>query len=104
MDLTKPLDKGRALNFAGKSHWITFKYEKLSMLCYHCGRIVHGRQGCPERQNRRLNFDAMEKQWGAWLCADEPRRQTQSKQGHTGDDHSSRDFLEKERSETSAKP
>jgi hypothetical protein len=48
MDLTKPLDRGRALNFAGKSHWITFRYEKLPTFCYHCGRLVHGRQGCPE--------------------------------------------------------
>jgi hypothetical protein len=73
MDLTKPLDRGRALNFAGKSQWISFKYEKLPMLCYHCGRIVHGRQGCLERQSGRLNSNAMEKQWGEWLQVDEPR-------------------------------
>ena len=63
MDLTKPLDRGRALNFDGKSHWISFRYEKLPTFCYYCGRMVHGRQGCPERQSGRQNSDAMEKQW-----------------------------------------
>jgi hypothetical protein len=54
IDLTNPIERGRALHFAGKSHWISFKYEKLPMLCFYCGRIVHGRQGCPERLSGRL--------------------------------------------------
>jgi hypothetical protein len=55
IDLTSPIERGRALHFAGKSHWLNFKYEKLPMICFHCGRLVHGRQGCPEKISGRLN-------------------------------------------------
>lgn len=34
IDLTKELERGRALNITGKSHWVTFKYEKLPMFCF----------------------------------------------------------------------
>jgi hypothetical protein len=74
IDLTSPIERGRALHFAGKSHCINFKYEKLPMICFHCGRLVHGRQGCQERLSGRLNSDTKERQWGLWLKADEPRR------------------------------
>jgi hypothetical protein len=47
IDITKPLDRGRDLNFAGKSSWVEFKYEKLPLFCFQCGRIVHGPRGCP---------------------------------------------------------
>jgi hypothetical protein len=47
IDLSKPLERGRALTLAGKSYWVTFKYEKLPMFCFECGRIIHGDKGCP---------------------------------------------------------
>jgi hypothetical protein len=47
LDITKPLDRGRALNMGGKSTWIDFKYEKLPLLCFRCGCIIHGSNGCP---------------------------------------------------------
>ena len=84
IDLTNPLERGRALHFARKSHWISFNFEKLPMLCFHCGRIVHGRQGCPERLSGRLNSGITEKQWGLWLRADDPKRRGLGKNGATG--------------------
>jgi hypothetical protein len=55
INLTKPLDRGRALTLAGKSYWVIFKYEKLSSLCFECGRIIHGVKGCPVQKSTRLN-------------------------------------------------
>ena len=52
---TKLLECGRALNIGGKSHWVSFKYEKLLMFCYYYGHIVHSRQGCLERPHTHLN-------------------------------------------------
>jgi hypothetical protein len=34
IDLTKPLDRGRALHLNEKTIWVTFKYEKLPQFCY----------------------------------------------------------------------
>lgn len=42
IDITKPLDRGRALSLAGTSSWVEFKYEKLPLFCFRCGCIVHG--------------------------------------------------------------
>lgn len=44
IDITKPLDRGRALSLEGKSLWVEFKYEKLPLFCFNCGRIVHGQE------------------------------------------------------------
>lgn len=43
IDLQKPISRGRSINSLGIKVWIPIKYEKL---CFKCGRIVHGSQGC----------------------------------------------------------
>jgi len=73
IDLTKPLDRGRALIMQGKSLWVTFRYEKLPSFCHHCGRIFHGAYVCDKRQGYRLNEDGGGKQWGLWMRAAEYR-------------------------------
>lgn len=84
INLFIPLERGRALEFEGKSHWVTLKYEKLLMCCFHCGRIVHERQGCPIRKNQRVNVDEGEKKWGTWIRADVPKREKYDKGGSNG--------------------
>jgi hypothetical protein len=76
IDLTQPLERGRALHLDGHSHWIEFKYEKLPTFCFYCGRLVHGKQGCPERPYMHRNSDNVAKQWGVWLRADSGRRKS----------------------------
>jgi hypothetical protein len=78
LDLTRPLDKGRALHINGKSVWVSFKYEKLPQFCYTCGRIVHGPNSCKGGASFRLNGGAPVKQWGAWLRADDLRYRSNS--------------------------
>lgn len=74
INLHKPLERGRALQLGGKSYWVVFKYEKLPMLCFDCGRILHDKQGCPVKSVHRRNNDRNVKKWGVWLRADDSRR------------------------------
>jgi hypothetical protein len=76
IDLTQPLERRRALHLEGKSHWIVFKYEKLPTFCFYCGRLVHGKQGYPERPYMHRNSDNVDMQWGVWLRADSGRRKS----------------------------
>jgi len=52
VDISKPLERGRALHLNGKSIWVSFKYEKLPHFCYSCGRIVHGPFKCQKGINQ----------------------------------------------------
>jgi hypothetical protein len=79
IDLSQPLEKGRALKLDGKSHWVTFKYDKLPMFCFECGRIIHGDKGCPIQRLLRRNATNDAKAWGVWLRVDDGRRR-----GYTG--------------------
>jgi hypothetical protein len=74
IDLTKPLERGRALKLGDKSNWVMFKYEKLPLFCFHCGRIVHDSKGCTARKNPGRLSDEGEKEWGTWLRVEIPRR------------------------------
>ena len=74
LDLRKPLDHGRALNIAGKTSWVEFKYEKLPLFCFRCGCILHSPKGCPVPFSSQLNATENPKQWGTWLRATDPRR------------------------------
>ncbi|XP_059429026.1 uncharacterized protein LOC132162821 [Corylus avellana] len=74
IDLSKPLERGRALMLEGKSHWVTCRYEKLPMACFDCGRVIHGEKGCPIPQNTKTNTKAEGREWGLWLRADDGQR------------------------------
>jgi hypothetical protein len=78
LDLTRPLDRGRALHINGKPVWVSFRYEKLPHFCYTCGRIVHGNNGCKGGASFRLNGGEPAKQWGAWLRANDLRYRSNS--------------------------
>jgi hypothetical protein len=74
IDLAKPLERGRALRLEGKSYWVSFKYEKLPMFFFGCGRLVHDAKGCPTPRQTRLSATDDLKQWGVGLRADDGRR------------------------------
>lgn len=73
IDLTKPLDWGRALLKHGKSISVTFRYEKLPIFCFKCGRIFHGSFMCDRKIGFQLNEENSDKHWGMWLRADNLR-------------------------------
>lgn len=81
IDLSKPLERWRALHLGDQSYWVTLKYEKRPMFCFFYGKVVHGRLGCPKRQDSRVNAVEDKKQWGTWLRAEVRRQSSQSDRG-----------------------
>ncbi|GLT69909.1 hypothetical protein SLA2020_420210 [Shorea laevis] len=49
IDVSQPWNVA-VLLFGRKSTWVSFKYEKLPLFCFHCGRILHGPRGCPSHR------------------------------------------------------
>lgn len=74
IDLRKPLERGRALHLLGRTHCVVFKYEKLPIFCFNCGRILHEVQGCPSKRGTGRRSEEEEKQLGVWLRAEAPRQ------------------------------
>jgi hypothetical protein len=73
IDITKPLERGRALWLNGKMVWVNFRYEKLPHFCFNCGRIFHNMEQCSDRKEARQNGEEDLKRWGTWLRAEEVR-------------------------------
>ncbi|KAF4382121.1 hypothetical protein G4B88_009411 [Cannabis sativa] len=47
VNLMKPLVSGCFFDLdSGIKHWLQFKYEKIGIFCYYCGRFGHQRRGC----------------------------------------------------------
>jgi hypothetical protein len=77
LDFTKPIPRGKMVTFGSLGQmWISFKFERLPWLCFHCGIIGHLERDCVSslHAGRRVGVDS--KQYGAWLRAPEfvPRR------------------------------
>ena len=47
IDISQPLCRGRVISLEnGKELWLSFKYERLSNLCYWCGSLTHDDRDC----------------------------------------------------------
>ena len=47
IDLTKPLCRGQRITTArGGDGWVSFKYERLPIMCYVCGMLTHNDREC----------------------------------------------------------
>ena len=47
LPLNKPLHRrGYLMNGEGEKLWVTFKYERLPMVCYFIGRLGHDDRHC----------------------------------------------------------
>ena len=49
----------------GEKLWVTFKYERLPMVCYFCGRLDHDDRHCVATETRQVT----EYQYGDWIRA-----------------------------------
>ena len=76
LDITKPLNRGRALSLERKSTLVEFKYEKLPLFCLWCGCIGHGSKGCPVPASKRYSTVEETKPWGSWLRAADPKQRS----------------------------
>jgi hypothetical protein len=72
LDVTRPLERERALVLSSKSIWVPFQYEKLPQFCHGCGRIYHGSIACLALGGSPSEIMA-NKPWGVWLRADDHR-------------------------------
>jgi hypothetical protein len=81
VNLQQPLERGWALQVAGKSNWVNFKYEKLPRMCFTYGRIMHGMRGCPVKGAQQRTADDSFKEWGVWLRANDPRKRAGREKG-----------------------
>ncbi|CAL1357765.1 unnamed protein product [Linum trigynum] len=50
VDHTRPLPPGSYCTTDGVREWLGFRYEKLYLLCYYCGRQGHVKQDCRKRR------------------------------------------------------
>lgn len=48
-----------------KPVWISFKYEKLTIVCYKCGMLTHDTKSCKTIKNKK------EQIYGSWLRAED---------------------------------
>lgn len=65
LDITKPLCKGRMVRVGGPAAvWVEFKYERLPIFCYWCGRVDHDERDCMMWIRSKEVLKANEKQYG----------------------------------------
>ena len=70
VDTSKPLCRGRKLRREdGEIGWIRFKYERLPILCYWCGRLSHSDKDCELWIKSNGTLSESDRQFGAWLRA-----------------------------------
>ena len=70
LQLSKPLRRGGFIAGSdGERSWITYKYERLPILCHFCGLLGHDLHHCARHFSATRNGDEVELQYGDWLKA-----------------------------------
>ena len=76
MDITQPLCRGRMVRIGGTPpRWVDFKYERLPIFCYWCGKVDHDERDCIQWIQSKETLRSEDKQFGAWLRASPDRLQ-----------------------------
>ena len=76
LDISQPLSRGRIVRAGGSdSRWVEFKYERLPVFCYLCGRLDHDEKECLVWLSSADPITAENKQFGPWLHATPDRLQ-----------------------------
>ena len=70
VDISKPLYRGRHVSLEdGKTHWVSFKYERLLNLYYWCGCLTHNDRDCEKWIESEVSLKPKEQKFGSWLRA-----------------------------------
>ncbi|KAL0012144.1 hypothetical protein SO802_007252 [Lithocarpus litseifolius] len=70
IDITQALGRGRLINFGGSTPvWVAFKYERLPIFCYWCGKLNHDDKDCGMWLRSKGSLQAHDQQYGSWLRA-----------------------------------
>lgn len=72
IDLRNPLEQGRMLSLGEKNYWVSFKYERLPLFCFNCGRVIHEVKSCMVKKSQKRHEEEGPKPCGIWLWAEEP--------------------------------
>ena len=70
VNTSKPLCRGRKLRREdGEIGWIRFKYERLPIMCYWCGKLSHSDKDCEFWVRSNGSLTKSDRQFDAWLRA-----------------------------------
>ncbi|XP_050242113.1 uncharacterized protein LOC126691076 [Quercus robur] len=76
IDISKPLCSGRVVRMgATEKEWVDFRYERLPIFCYWCGKLDHDDRDCPLWLDSNESLELEERQYSPWLCAETERLQ-----------------------------
>lgn len=88
LQLDKPLRRGgKVANVYGEEFWVTFKYERLPVFCFHCGRLGHDDkhcQECTDHQKSSRQFDDWLRAYVSTKAMGDKARSTSSDGGGEG--------------------
>ncbi|MBA0845250.1 hypothetical protein Goarm_022376, partial [Gossypium armourianum] len=71
IDIRSPLKRRKKISFGGKCSYVTFKYERLSLFCFYCGRLGHNDSFCEAKMN--LGVEIAEMGWDLSIRAQSRR-------------------------------
>lgn len=66
LPINKPLRRG-GYKFVdeGDQSWVSFRYERLTIFCFLCGKLGHDEKHCESKQGEKVD----DKQYGEWMRA-----------------------------------
>lgn len=56
MDLKKPISRGKTINVLGNKLWMPLTFEKLLIIRFSCGKIIHIEVTCKEGKSANTSF------------------------------------------------
>ena len=76
VEIGQPLCRGRLVDLGDRDPiWVAFRYERLPVFCYKCGKLNHDERDCEGKSKSRGNQRSEESQYKAWLKADPGKMQ-----------------------------
>ncbi|MBA0579634.1 hypothetical protein Gorai_021884 [Gossypium raimondii] len=75
-DVRRPLKRKKQVMFFGNCSYVRFKYERLTLFCFYCGRLGHSDSFCEEKI--ALGVEIAEMGWDISLQAQSRRSQALS--------------------------
>ena len=73
VDITEPLCRGRKIRLNdGEDSWVSFKYERMSNLCYWCSCLTYHDKECSLWSKWKGPLKEGDQQFRSWLRASTP--------------------------------